>query len=143
MKLIRYEYPQTTKAHSLDHLFDCGMPTVKRFGELFDDFWNFEKDANQLAANLYEDENSYFAQMELPGESKESINLELENSVLTCSGNHSEKTKGEESSYSFSRSISVPDGVALNEISASYENGILTVKMPKSSQAKPQQIKVK
>ena len=143
MKLIRYEYPQTTKAHSLDHLFDCGMPTIKRFGELFDDFWNFKENANQLAANLYEDENSYFAQMELPGVSKDNINLELENSVLTCSGNYSEKTKGKESSCSFSRSISVPDGVALDEVSASCENGILTVKMPKSSKAKPQQIEVK
>ena len=142
MKLIRYEYPQTTKAHSLNHLFDFGLPAVRRFGELFDDFWNFEKDADQLAANLYEDDDNYFARIELPGVSKDAINLELENAVLTCSGDYSEKTKNGEKSFSFGRSIAVPDGVAFDEISASYENGILTVKMPKSAKSKPQQINV-
>ena len=74
--------------------------------------------------------------------SKDAINLEIENAVLTCSGDYSEKTKDGDKNFSFSRSISVPDDVALDEISASYENGVLTVKMPKSAKSKPQQINV-
>lgn len=142
MKLIRYECPQN-KSHSLNHLFNnFGMPAAKRFGDLFNDFWNSENDADDLAVNLYEDDDNYFARLELPGVKRDAINLELENSVLTCSGNYSEKVEDGESNFRFNRSVSIPDSVALNEISASYENGILTVKLPKKAETKPKQIKV-
>lgn len=141
MKLIRYEYPQTN-AHPLSSLFDFGLPAAKRFGGLFDESWNSENYSDELAADLYEDENNFFVQMELPGVSKEAINLELEDSVLTCSGNSPDETEGKKNNFSFKRSISVPEGIAADEISASYIDGILTVKMPKSPESKPYQIEV-
>ena len=63
--------------------------------------------------------------------------------MLTFSGNYSEESKRMKRDYRFQRSISVPDGVALDQIKASYENGILTVTMPKQETYKPRQITVK
>ncbi len=143
MKLIRYEYPQMPSAGSLNRLFDLGMPSVERFGGLFDDFWGSEASLNQPAVDLYEDDHHFFARIELPGVKKDAIDLELENAVLTCSGNYTEKTEDAQTDYSFQRSISIPDGVALNRVSADYEDGVLTVKMPKKDTSKSRQIKVK
>ena len=143
MKLIRYEYPQMPSAGSLNRLFDLGMPTVERFGGLIDDLFGSEASLNQPAVDLYEDDHNFFARMELPGVKKNVIDLELENAVLTCSGNYSEKTKDTETDYSFQRSISVPDGVALDRVSADCEDGVLTIKMPKKDASKSRQILVK
>lgn len=143
MKLIRYEYPQMPSAGSLNRLFDLGMPTVERFGGLIDDLFGSEASLNQPAVDLYEDDQNFFACLELPGVKKDAIDLQLENAVLTFSGSYSEETKGAKSDYSFQRSISVPDGVARDKIKASYENGILTVIMPKEDTYKPRQITVK
>ena len=143
MKLIRYQYPNITDYGSLGRLFDFGTPTFKRFKGLFDDFLNTESGLGQLAANLYEDDKNFFVRMELPGVKKEAINLELENSVLTCSGNYSDETKKGKADYSFKRSVSIPDGAAPDQVSANYKDGVLTVKIPKKDVAEARRIKVK
>ncbi|MGB0415130.1 MAG: Hsp20/alpha crystallin family protein [Coraliomargarita sp.] len=143
MKLIRYEYPSTRHSNAFDRLFDLGAPAFGRFGSLFDEFFGAEDGFHQPAADLYEDEHNYFARLELPGVKKKHIDLELENAVLTVSSAESQKEKDAEMSYSFQRSISVPDGVALDKVSASYEDGVLTVTMPKEEATKPRQISVK
>ena len=136
MKLIRYQYPNTTGYGSLGRLFDFGTPTFKRFKELFDDFLGAESELGQLPVDLYEDDKNFFARMELPGVKKEAINLELDNSVLTCSGNYSNETEKGKANYSFKRSISIPDGAASDQVSANYKDGILTVKMPEKDLGK-------
>ena len=73
---------------------------------------------------------------------KKHIDLELENAVLTVSSTETEETKEEKRSFSFQRSISVPDGVVLDKISAVYEDGVLTVTMPKQEASKPRPIDV-
>lgn len=143
MKLVRYEYPQAPSTSAFNRLFDLGMPSAARFGELFDDYWGPETGSHQPAVDLYEDDQNFFACLELPGVKKDAIDLQLENAVLTFCGSYSEETKGAKSDYSFQRSISVPDGVARDKIKASYENGILTVIMPKEDTYKPRQITVK
>jgi HSP20 family protein len=143
MKLVRYEYPQAPSTGAFNRLFDLGMPAMGRLGELFDDFWGPELGAHQPAVDLYEDDQNFFARLELPGVKKDAINLELENAVLTFSGSYSQETKEAKSAYSFQRSISVPDGVVLDKIKASYEDGILTVTMPKEESCKARHITVK
>jgi len=143
MKLIRYEYPQVSGTNSLDRLFDFWAPSSGRCRGLLDDFWNPAAGLNEPAIDLYEDDQHFYARMELPGVKKDAINLELENSVLTCSGSYAEESKQGKANYRFQRSISVPDGVALDQVSAHCEDGILTVQMPKKEASKPLQIKVK
>lgn len=143
MKLIRYEYPQTPVNSAFNRLFDFGAPSLERFGSLFDDFWTREAGFQQLGADLFEDDQNFYARMEIPGVKKDMIDLELENSVLTISSKHREDTEMVQSATSFQRSISVPDGVQLEAVSASYDDGILTVCMPKEEDRKARQIEVK
>lgn len=142
MKLIRYEYPQAPATSAFNRLFDLGAPAFERFGSLFDDFFGTELAHHQPATDLYEDDRNFYARMELPGVKKKHIDLELENAVLTVSSTETEETKEEKRSFSFQRSISVPDGVVLDKISAVYEDGVLTVTMPKQEASKPRPIDV-
>jgi HSP20 family protein len=143
MKLIRYKYPNTTGCNSLSRLFKFETPPIERFGKLFDELLGSEADADQLPVDLYEDNKNFYVRMELPGVDKDAINLELENAVLTCSGNYSEKTKNGNTDYSFKRSISIPDEAVADQISANQKDGVLTVTIPKKEVAEARRIKVK
>lgn len=142
MKLIRYEYPQSPAASAFNRLFDAGDSSLDRFSSIFDDFFAGTAGFNQPAADLYEDEQNFYARFELPGLKKEQIDLELENSVLTISSAKTEKGAESESRASFQRSVSVPDGVNLKAVSAALEDGVLTVTLPKADEVKPRKIKV-
>ena len=131
MKLIRYEHPSTTGFNSLNRLFDFEAPSIRRFGKLFEELLGSEVYADQLPVDLYEDDKNFYARMELPGVDRKAINLELENAVLTCSGSYSEETKDGKNDYSFSRSVSITDEAAADQISANYKDGVLTVTLPK------------
>lgn len=143
MKLIRYAYPQSQAASAFNRLFDLGAPAVGRFGSLLDDFLGAEAGMNQPAVDLYEDEHGYYARFELPGVNKESIDLELENSVLSIRSQEESKEDANVTRTRFERSISVPDGVDLDKVSAAMKDGILTVTMAKAEARKPRQIRVK
>ncbi len=143
MKLIRYEYPNKTGHNPLSRLFDFEAPSIGRFGKLFDELLGSEACTDQLPVDLYEDDKNYYARVELPGIDKKAINLELENAVLTCSGNYSEKTKNGKTECSFTRSISIPDEAVVDQISANHKDGVLTVTIPKKEVAEARQIKVK
>ncbi|KAF9649849.1 small heat shock protein [Thelephora ganbajun] len=97
------------------------------------------------------DENLVTATFELPGLSKDKVNIEVHNGNLIVSGEVSESTDKTEHGYSirerrtgrFSRSIALPDGVKHQEIKAMMENGVLTVTYPKSSPGQePQRITI-
>lgn len=142
MKLIRYAYPQTQASAAFNRLFDLGAPTVGRFGSLFDDCFGDTAGCNQPAVDLYEDEHNFYARFELPGISKDKVDLELENSVLTITGQEQTEEDSKVSRTQFERSISVPDGVDLEKVSAEMKDGILIVTMPKAESRKPRQINV-
>lgn len=143
MKLIRYEYPQSPTVSAFNRLFDLGGSSMDRFGSIFDDFFANTVGSNQPAADLYEDAQNYYARFELPGLKKDEVDLELENSVLTISSAAKRESDQSAVHTSFQRSISVPDGVDLDQVSAQLEDGVLTVTMPKAEARKPRQIAVK
>lgn len=142
MKLIRYTYPQSQASGAFNRLFDLGAPTFGRFGSLLDDFLGAEATYNQPAVDLYEDDHHFYARFELPGVSKDAVDLELENSVLTIRSQEISETDEKLSRSRLERSISVPDGVNLDKVSAAMKDGILTVTMPKAEVRKPRQINV-
>ena len=88
---------------------------------------------------------------ELPGMKKEDITIELENNVLTIRGEkkleRKETDEGRRYLYErqvgqFARSFTLPQMVAADRIQARFQDGILTVTMPKSEEARPRQISV-
>jgi len=87
---------------------------------------------------------------ELPDMSREDIDINIENFVLTITGEKKASTEVKDEQYhhverrygTFSRSFSLPTTVDPNRVSAEYKNGVLTVRLPLREEAKPRTIKV-
>ena len=103
------------------------------------------------ACDVFEDKETVKIVAELPGVRPEDVKLSLENSLLTIRGEkrqqaeeRTERVHRYERSYgSFERSFALPSTVDPDKIAASYENGILTVTIPKAERARPREIPVK
>jgi HSP20 family protein len=102
------------------------------------------------AVNIRENNDAFVVEMAAPGMAKDDFKIELNNDLLTISSEkkHENETKeGEtytrrEYSYqSFSRSFTLPNTVDAEKISAKYENGILSIAIPKKEEAKPKPVK--
>lgn len=99
--------------------------------------------------NIYENDKQVLLTVELPGMSKEKVNISVDDRVLTISGNRvlqaneNGRYNSVESDYGkFSRSFSLGPRVNSENIEAHFENGILTVTLPKIEEAKPKQIEI-
>jgi HSP20 family protein len=118
----------------------AALPSFGRFFELPDYFTGAA--SLRLAADIHEDNEHYYARFEVPGVKKEDVKVELNNNILTVSADRKEKTTESESSYTLSRSVSVPEGVNGETISAKLEDGVLTVTLPKAEHRKPRTIQI-
>lgn len=98
--------------------------------------------------NMYENADNLQLVAELPGISKDDLNITINNDVLTLSGKREEKRYGEkietlrkERSFgNFEKSFRLPLLVKKDEISANFSDGILTINLPKAEEAKPKKI---
>jgi HSP20 family protein len=89
--------------------------------------------------NVSEREDQFLLQISIPGFNKEDVSIEVEKQVLVISSNVAalkeeiigKFTRKEFSKQSFKRSFNVPETVYLDQIDATYENGVLTVVLPK------------
>jgi HSP20 family protein len=102
------------------------------------------------AMDVYEDRENFYVKAELPGMKKEDINISLHNGALSISGERKSETTHEDSASHrterffgrFQRSVSLPSAVAADKVKAQYKDGVLTVTLPKTEEAKPKQIDV-
>lgn len=98
----------------------------------------------RIGADFFEDADAYRVRMEMPGVKKSDLTVELENAVLTVSyEEHTKDKESGESRRSFRRSVSIPDGVVADKVSAELQDGILTITVPKAESTKPKRITVK
>ena len=101
--------------------------------------------------NIEETKDAYRISIEVPGMEKDDIDIEVKDNVLTVSGEKKEEVKSEDSTFyrrerrfgKFSRSISLPNDINVDGIDAEYKNGVLTLTLPKTEEAKPKKITVK
>jgi HSP20 family protein len=100
--------------------------------------------------DVTEAEDALILNFDLPGISQDDITVELNDSVLTVSGQRERKQEVAKDGYyrferrfgAFSRSVTLPQGVSEDDIAASYENGVLEVRVPKPEEQKPRRIQV-
>ncbi|MET0684717.1 MAG: Hsp20/alpha crystallin family protein [Solirubrobacteraceae bacterium] len=103
------------------------------------------------AMDLAETEDAFVLRADLPGVSQEDVSIELEDTVLTVSGerksDHEHKGEGfyrvERAFGAFSRSLTLPQGVDPEAIAAQFTDGVLEVRIPKPEQRKPRRIAIK
>ncbi len=106
--------------------------------------------ALQPATELVECNGEYRVTAELPGMNAEDIDIKLSNGTITIRGEKSEEKKEEKDDYlvserrygEFQRSLSLPTGVDADAVSANFANGVLTVTLPKTPEAKQKERKV-
>src|SRR3954453_3728463 len=102
------------------------------------------------AMDLVETDDHFVLRADLPGLSQEDVKIELEDDVLTVSGErkaeHEEQKEGyhrvERAFGSFSRTLTLPQGVDPEAITASFDKGVLEVTIPKPEVRKPRRISI-
>jgi HSP20 family protein len=100
--------------------------------------------------DLVETDEHYVLRADLPGLSDGDVNVQLEDNVLTISGErkaeHEDQQEGyyrlERASGMFSRSLTLPDGVDPDSIQAHFDRGVLEIRIPKPEQKKPKTVQI-
>jgi HSP20 family protein len=103
------------------------------------------------ACDVFEEQDAIKIVAEVPGVRPEDVKLSLENNILTIRGEKKREAEERnqqvhryERSYGlFERTFALPNTVDPEKIEANYENGVLTVALPKAERARPRQIEVK
>ncbi len=102
------------------------------------------------AVDIYETANELVVKADLPDVNEKDIDVRVENNLLTIRGERKFEQSVSEDNYlriertygSFSRSFSLPNTVNPEAIRAEYNNGVLTVNLPKREESKPRQVKI-
>lgn len=102
------------------------------------------------SCNVKETAKEYLVQFDIPGIKKEDVKIELDNNRLTVSGERKEKKEEKDSKSffsesfygSFMRSFALPKTVDEAKVDASYEDGVLTIKIPKTQTSNAKEIKI-
>ena len=102
------------------------------------------------SVDIFENDNELIVKAELPAVDPKDVELNVENNVLTISGERKLEFEDKKENYhrieraygSFSRSFSLPRLIDETKIQATYKDGVLTVLIPKHEKAKPRQIKI-
>jgi HSP20 family protein len=106
--------------------------------------------ALQPATEVADCDGEYRITAELPGMTADDVTLKLTDGMITIRGEKSEEKKDEKEDYllserrygAFQRSLALPSGVDVDAISAEFSNGVLTVRLPKTPEAKQKERKV-
>ena len=102
------------------------------------------------AMDLVETDDHFVLRADLPGMGHDDVDLSLEDNVLTLSGErkseHEERREGfyrvERASGAFSRSLTLPEGVDGDAIQATFDKGVLEVRIPKPEERKPRKLQI-
>ena len=102
------------------------------------------------AMDLVELDDHFVLRADLPGLGDDDVKLEIADDVLTLSGErrfeHEDRKEGfyrlERGAGSFSRSLTLPEGVDAEKIEASFDKGVLEVRIPKPEERKPRRVEI-
>jgi HSP20 family protein len=137
MSVVRWE------PFSLQTLFDnvFDAPSPSRVGALRR--W-------MPAMDLVETDDTFVLRADLPGLTEDDIKIEFEDRTLTVSGERKSEHESKKDGYvrverafgSFSRSLTLPQGVDPEGVTANFENGVLEITIPKPEVRKPRRIEI-
>jgi HSP20 family protein len=151
--LVRWQRPEWTPwggfgrltdlRDEIDRLFETPLAEFGRTSPLFSGW--------APTLDIYEDKDNLYVRAELPGMKKEDIDLSLHDGSLSISGERKTEEKAKEAEVyrserffgRFQRTVTLPSPVAADQVKAQYKDGVLTVTLPKSEEAKPKHIDVK
>lgn len=146
MRIIRYNQPVTrgyARANcgsnrspwaglesEIDRLFTSSVGNVA------------DSTSTKFPVDLYEDKENATVRAELPGINRADIHIELVDGHLSIKATRKTGAGDDATTAEYSRAITVPDTVQSDKVEAAYENGVLTVTLPKREESKPRKITV-
>jgi HSP20 family protein len=103
------------------------------------------------SVDVYDEGDHIKVKADLPGIDPKQIEVDLQDNVLSIKGRREEERRVEQGGYyrverefgEFQRSVTLPTDVTTENVEASYDNGVLSVRIPKTEQKKPQRIEVR
>ena len=143
--------------------------SIRRRGDVFNDLSGIQQEMNRLFDEFFGERHQELAEgswlpsvdvsetgeeivvrAELPGLSKDDIELNIQDNVLTLKGEKKQEKKEEKENYhrversygSFSRSFTLPAGVDPENVQASFKDGVLVIALPKVEEAKQKKIEI-
>ena len=133
-----------------------GATTLQeQFNRLFSDAFERTSEESNLtswapAVDIYETEHELVVKADVPDVDPKDLDIRVENNILTIRGERKFEKQVDENNYlrveraygSFTRSFSLANTVNAEAIKADYQNGVLTLSIPKREEAKPKQIKI-
>jgi HSP20 family protein len=107
-------------------------------------------ESSNLPLDVTSTKDELVVEAALPGVKPEDVDITIENGTLTIHGQTSEERREGEGDYlvqeirrgEFSRSVTLPSGLEPDKATASFDNGVLTLHVPKAEQVKPRQIRI-
>ena len=152
MNLIKWQRPSLTTWPSfgrlsdlrdeIDRIFESPLTELTRTAPLVSGW--------APALDVYEEKDHFIVKAELPGMKKEDIEVSFTDGSLSISGERKSESKHEDAEVyraerffgRFQRTVTLPTPVAVDKTKASYKDGVLTVTLPKTEEAKPKHIDV-
>jgi HSP20 family protein len=141
VNLVRWEPLREVMSlrQAMDRLFEdsfVGLPHLK---------------VGEIPIDIYQEKDNLVVKAALPGVKLEEVDITIADDILTIRGEHNEEQETKEDDYlhreryygAFSRSVAIPFKVKGDKAEASFEEGVLTLTLPKADESKPRQIKVK
>ena len=145
MTMMRWEpfREMMSLRNAMDRLFEEGVVRPVRL-------WP-ELERGELSLDMYQTANDLIIKAALPGVKPEEVDISITGDMLTIKGEHKVEQEAKQENYfykerrygTFSRSIIIPVQVKSEKADAVFENGVLTLTLPKAEAVKPKQIKVK
>jgi len=147
MRIVRYSYPSSRSfvpaasnfrqspwsglEGEIDRLFESALGSFVG-----------SSSPDRFPVDLLEDKDNAYVRAELPGVNRADFGVEVVDGYLNISASRKTKDGESEKTFSLNRSVALPENVNADNVSAVYENGVLTVTLPKKEEAKPKKIAV-
>jgi HSP20 family protein len=147
MRIIHYTHPNARNASPAN---GYGNPYARvgaeselewLFGTALTGF-NGSARGPEFPIDLYEDKENTYIRAELPGVARDALGVEIIDGSLSIQATRKVKSGDVENTQTYSRLVSLSDEVQADKVSAAYENGVLTVRLPRKEEAKPRKISV-
>lgn len=148
-QLTRYQYPQTTPVKNLRREMD------RIFNELIPFSWRLDDSDSNFSmwsptTDMVETDEEYVIELDLPGITKNDVQINSHDNVLTIEGERrqerSEEYKGmlrsEREFGSFKRSIMLPVSIVDDKIKATFKDGVLRINVPKAEKSKGKKVSI-
>ena len=143
VNLVRWEPFREVMSlrQAMDRLFEdsfVGLPHLKVNGRDF-------------PMDMYQEKDNLVVKAALPGVKPEELDITIADDILTIRGEHKEEQETKEDDYlyreryygAFSRSVAIPMEVKSDKAAATFEEGVLTLTLPKADEIKPKRVKIK